>query len=155
MLHRKRISTPRRGATVVELAAVILIFCMLLFGILEYCLILYTYDVMQNAAREGARYAVINGEDASLVADTQTYVQSLMAGRDTANSNYACNVFLSNSSGASINTTNPVANATTAQFGQFICVQVSLTYKPITPALFLPSSAFTLQTQCFMASEAN
>lgn len=155
MLLPNRSARQRTGATVVEFAAVVSIFCMFLFGILEYTMFLYTYDVMQNAAREGTRYAVVNSEDANLVADTQTYVQSLMMGLNNTNTNYVCNVYLSNASGANINTTSPVANATTAQFGQPICVQISLTYKPLTPALFLPSSAFTMQTMCYMSSEAN
>lgn len=145
----------RQGTTVVELAAVVSIFCLILFGILEYTLFLYTYDVMQNAAREGARYAVVNGEDATLVSDTQAYVQSLMMGLDKTNTNYQCNVYLSNSSGVNINSTSPAANATTAQFGQFVCVQITLTYKPITPGLMAPTSSFTMQTLGYMTSEGN
>jgi Flp pilus assembly protein TadG len=155
MLLAKRSVRKRSGATVVEFAAVAIIFCFFLFGILEYSLFLYTYDVMQNAAREGTRYAVVNGEDGNLVADTQAYVQTLMMGLDKSNTNYSCNVYLSDVNGNNINSSNPVANATTAQFGQPICVQISLTYKPITPALFLPASSFTMQTMCYMSSEGN
>lgn len=155
MLLANQSATKRSGATVVEFAAVSTIFCFFLFGILEYTLFLYTYDVMQNAAREGARYAVVNSEDANLVADTQTYVQSLMMGLNNTNTNYVCNVYLSSNTGANVNSTTPVANATTATFGQPICVQITLTYKPLTPAFFLPSSAFTMQTMCYMTSEAN
>jgi Flp pilus assembly protein TadG len=155
MLLKKPSAAQRSGATVVEFAAVVSIFCMFLFGMLEYTLFLYTYDVMQNAAREGARYAVVDSEDANLVTDVQTYVETLMMGLDKSNTNYSCTVYLANSSGVSINTSNPVANATTAQFGQFIAVKVSLTYKPLTPAFFLPSSAFNVQTICYMSSEAN
>jgi Flp pilus assembly protein TadG len=155
MLLTQRSATKRSGATVVEFAAVCTIFCMMLFGILEYSLFLYTYDVMQNAAREGTRFAVVNSEDANLVADTQSYVQTLMMGLDKTNTNYSCNVYLSDVNGNNINSTNPVANATTAAFGQPICVQISLTYKPLTPALFFPASAFTMQTLCYMSSEGN
>jgi Flp pilus assembly protein TadG len=142
-------SDQRRGTTAVEMAAVCLIFFLFMFGILEYSLILYTYDVMQNAAREGARYAVVDGADTNLVTDVQAYVKTLMMGRDTANSNYSCSVYLSDSSG------NNIGSATSATFGQYIGVSISLTYTPITPGLFLPSSAFTLQTKCFMTSEGN
>jgi Flp pilus assembly protein TadG len=133
----------------VEFAAVALVFCMLLFGILEWALMLYTYDVLQNAAREGARFAVANGSDPNIVSDTQGYVQPLMMGLDTKMTGYACNVYLSDSKGNNLG--SPVA----ATFGQPICVQVTLTYTPITPALFLPANAFNFQTKCVMCSEGN
>jgi Flp pilus assembly protein TadG len=50
----------RRGVTTVEAALVLIVFCMLLFGVFEYCRFLYTLHVTNNAARDGARYAVVN-----------------------------------------------------------------------------------------------
>ena len=128
-----------------QMAAVISIFILLLFGILEYSLFLYTYDVMQNAAREGARYCVVDSNDPNQVTDTQNYVQTMMMGLDTKMKNYQCNVYLSDVNGNNIGS---VGNAT---FGQPICVQITLTYTPITPLLFLPASAFTMQTKCCMS----
>ena len=145
----------RSGTTIVEFAFIAIIFSMIFFGIMEYCLFLYTYDLMQNAAREGCRYAVVNSEDANLVADTQTYVQSLMGGLDQKMTNYSCSVYLADANGNNINSTSPVANPTTAQFGQNICVQVQLTYTPILPNFIMPSSAFNMSTKCCMGSEAN
>ena len=84
---------PRRsGATAVEFAAVSTVFILLLFGILEYCLIIYTQNVVENAAREGARYAIVNVTDTTVVTDTQTYVQTMMGGLDTKMKNYALGV---------------------------------------------------------------
>jgi Flp pilus assembly protein TadG len=56
-LHRP---TRRRGVTVVESAAVMSVFLLLLFGMFEYCRFLMVLHVTNNAAREGARYAVVN-----------------------------------------------------------------------------------------------
>ena len=50
----------RRGVTVVESAAVMSVFLLLLFGMFEYCRFLLVLHVTNNAAREGARYAVVN-----------------------------------------------------------------------------------------------
>jgi Flp pilus assembly protein TadG len=50
----------RRGVTVVESAAVMSVFLLLLFGMFEYCRFLMVLHVTNNAAREGARYAVVN-----------------------------------------------------------------------------------------------
>ncbi len=149
MMRATRNGNKRRGATTVEFAAVVSVFVLLMFGILEYAVFLYTYDVMQNAAREGARYCVCDSNDANQVANTQAYVQTMMMGLDKTNTNYACNVYLADTNG------NNIGSAPNAIFGQPICVQVSLTYKPISPLLFLPKTSFTMQTKCCMSAESN
>ena len=140
---------PRRsGATAVEFAAVATVFIMLLFGIMEYCLIIYTQNVVENAAREGARYAIVNVTDTTVVTDTQTYVLTVMGGLDTKMQNYKCNVYLADANG------NNIGAAGTAQFGQYVCVDVSVDYVPITPGL-LKLSTITVRSKSSMGSEAN
>lgn len=53
-------SRRRRGLTIVESALVMSVFLLLLFGMFEYCRFLMVLHVSNNAAREGARYAVVN-----------------------------------------------------------------------------------------------
>jgi TadE-like protein len=50
----------RRGATTVETAIVLSIVFLFIFGILEYCRFLFFLEMAENAAREGARYAICN-----------------------------------------------------------------------------------------------
>lgn len=57
---RLRRSRRRRGLTIVESALVMSVFLLLLFGMFEYCRFLLVLHVTNNAAREGARYAVVN-----------------------------------------------------------------------------------------------
>jgi Flp pilus assembly protein TadG len=57
---QSRRSRRRRGVTVVESALVMSVFLLLLFGAFEYCRFLLVLHVTNNAAREGARYAVVN-----------------------------------------------------------------------------------------------
>src|SRR5437016_7245916 len=52
--------TRRRGMTAPEAALVLSVFMMLLFGLFEYCRFLLVLHVTTNAARDGARYAVVN-----------------------------------------------------------------------------------------------
>ena len=59
MLLRRR-ANRRRGMTVVESTLVLSVFLMLLFGLFEYCRFLMVLHVTHNAARDGARYAVVN-----------------------------------------------------------------------------------------------
>ena len=55
--HRSR---RRRGLAVVESTLVMAVFLLLLFGMFEYCRFLMVLHVTNNAARDGARYAVVN-----------------------------------------------------------------------------------------------
>jgi len=63
--HVRRGRHVRRGMTLVESAMVLGIFLMLLFGIFEYCRFLMVMHLTNNAAREGARYASVNGDKPS------------------------------------------------------------------------------------------
>ena len=148
MLRARNPNTKRRGTSLVELAVGAVIFTMMMFGILEYCLIVYSTVVVENAAREGARYAVVNVSDATMVADTQAYVKTLMGGLDTKEAPYACNVYMADTSGTQTGV------ATGAKFGQYICVDVSVTYVPVTPGL-LYLKTFTIRSKSSMISEAN
>lgn len=50
-----------RGQALVEFAMVAPLFFMLLFGIVEVGRFIFYYEVLNNATREGARYAIVNG----------------------------------------------------------------------------------------------
>jgi Flp pilus assembly protein TadG len=139
---------PRRGATLVEFAVVSIIVFLMLFGIFEFCFIVYTYQVVENAAREGARYGVVNVTDSTMVADTEKVTDNFMCGLDKQMQNYSRSVYLADSTGKKI------GNATDAQFGQYVCVEVSVDYVPMTPGLgFLKT--MTIRSKSGMGSEAN
>lgn len=57
---------PRRkrsaGQALPEFALVAPLFFLLLFGIIEVGRFIFYYEILSNAAREGARYAIVNGE---------------------------------------------------------------------------------------------
>jgi len=139
----------RRGATAVETAAVVTVFLLFLFGIFEYCRMVYVQQVVINAAREGARYAIVNTNNASLIADTQAKVQSYMGGLDKTLQSYSCQVYAADSSG------NNVGSPLNVPFGQYICVQVQLTYSPIVPSLLFLNKTMIISSKCCMGSEAN
>lgn len=82
------------GQTLVETALSITVLLIVLFGVLETSLLVYTYHFISEAAREGTRYAVVRGSTfttdctapgyANCIAqggnntgDIATYVQSL------------------------------------------------------------------------------
>jgi Flp pilus assembly protein TadG len=63
MSPRSRAAGPqrRRGQALVEFAMVAPIFFLLLFGIIESGRFIFYYETLNNATREGARYAIVNG----------------------------------------------------------------------------------------------
>ena len=54
-------SSSRRGQALVEFALVAPMFFLLLFGIIEAGRFIFYYETLNNATREGARYAIVNG----------------------------------------------------------------------------------------------
>jgi Flp pilus assembly protein TadG len=60
-LHRKN----EKGTSMAEFAVVALIFLMIVFGIIEFGRLLYTHNALTDAARRGARYAVLRAQNAA------------------------------------------------------------------------------------------
>jgi Flp pilus assembly protein TadG len=59
----------RRGASAVEFAVVAPVFFLLIFGMIEYGRLIMVQQVLTNAAREGARRAVLPDTTADMVKD--------------------------------------------------------------------------------------
>jgi len=58
-MKTRTIIKDQNGATAVEFALILPLLVLLLFGIIEFGLILYNKQIITNAAREGARYGVV------------------------------------------------------------------------------------------------
>lgn len=65
----------RRGAVTVEMALVLPIFTMLVFGIIEFGRGFMIMQLVTNAAREGCRRGIIDGSTNS---DVTSYIQTFM-----------------------------------------------------------------------------
>lgn len=52
---------PRRGQALVEFALIAPVFFLILFAIVEAGRFMLYYETLNNATREGARYAIVNG----------------------------------------------------------------------------------------------
>src|SRR4051794_15503661 len=77
----------RSGRTAVEAAIVINVLVVLLMGVFEYGRLMMIRQLMDNAAREGARYAVVNTSSTSGVttAQIQSTVTGYLAGQTVNN----------------------------------------------------------------------
>jgi Flp pilus assembly protein TadG len=115
--------TARRGASAVEAAIVMNVFLLFLFAIMEFGHFVMTKQLMDNAARDGARLAAM-GQGTVTTAQVQALVtQELVNQMPT---NMAITVFQANTTtGANIGTW------TSAGLGQAIGVKITGQYKPM------------------------
>jgi len=56
----KKNRTGERGATMAEFAIIAVVFFMIIFAIIEFGRLFYTHNALTDAARRGARYAVLH-----------------------------------------------------------------------------------------------
>jgi Flp pilus assembly protein TadG len=138
----------RRGTSIPEAAIVIGLCLLILFGIYEYGRFLMMKTLLDNAAREASRFAVVHTADKT-TSDVQNRALNYLAGQGTQLQSLAVQVFESDSNG------NNIGNWTDAQFGQYIAVQINGTYRPVTPTLLFLPSTIPLQARSVMYSEAN
>ena len=92
MIHPAPRNRKRHGAAMVETAAVVSVFLLVLFGVLEYCRLLFIRQLVANAARDGARYATVNTMSPTVVEDTRARVIQLMGGMDGKVRNFTVQV---------------------------------------------------------------
>lgn len=144
----RRTTRPRRSAaTVVETAAVLSVFLVFILGVIEYGRFLMVRQLLDNAAREGARQAVVSTNTLT-TADVQNIVQGYLAGQMTPTPT------------VQVYKADPATGTNTgvwtdAAFGDAIAVQVTGTYKSMVPSFgFLPTS-LSLTATAMMRSEAN
>jgi Flp pilus assembly protein TadG len=53
----------QRGATLVEFSVAVTVFLLTMFAVLEFGRVLWTHNALMDAARKGARYAVLHKAD--------------------------------------------------------------------------------------------
>ena len=135
------ISPPRKnrrwGAAAVETALVMLPMVMFLCGVFEYGRLLMVWNIANNAAREGCRYALANNTTSTIVADTQTLVTTKMAGQTAAFTGFTITV-----SGTHLGASTAVTNLLP---GDMVSVSVTGKYKfmNIIPVVPMPSLTIT------------
>jgi Flp pilus assembly protein TadG len=70
-LRRRSTST---GQSLAEFALVLPIFLLLFFAVIDLGSAVFTFNSLTNAAREGARLAIVNQDSASIIARAETQV---------------------------------------------------------------------------------
>lgn len=54
-----------RGGNLLEFGLVMLVFCMFVFGVMDFGRAIYAYNFVNNAASRATRYAIVRGADSS------------------------------------------------------------------------------------------
>jgi Flp pilus assembly protein TadG len=124
----------RRGAATVETAVVMMLLLTCILGVFEYGRLLMDWNVLNNAAREGCRYALANNTSTTISTDVQTIVTNYMGGQTSSFSNFTVTV-----SGTHQGVATAVNNLSA---GDMITVTVSGTYSflNIVPIIKMPTS---------------
>ena len=120
------------GQELVEFALAALLFFTLIFGILEFCMIVWEYNMVSDLAQEGARWASVRASTSSIShassGDVQTYVRSRAVGM-------------------TVDATAVPAPSTLSP-GQTVSVHVQTTFAPLTS--LIPIGSLTLQSTAQM-----
>lgn len=150
---RPRRNARRTGTTLVEVALVISLFLLLVFGLCEYGRFIMTRQLITHAAREGARYAVVHTSDATTT-DVQDHVDAVLGGQGGQLQGYdkysSVTVFKSDPvTGSNLGAWN------SAKFGDDITVRIEGDYRPVIPVFLFMPELIRLRSECSMKSEAN
>ena len=146
MIIRRNLGSRRRGATAVETAMVLIPLMMMVLGIFEFSRMLMVWNLLNNAARTGVRYALANNTSPTIAADTKTQVTNRMAGQDTQ----AFSSFTVTVSGTHNGVSTPVNNLVA---GDLITVTVSGTYQFMNIIPFLNMGTMTITSAPTMVCE--
>ncbi len=145
----------RRGAAMVETALVLPIVLLFMFGIFEYGRYFMTMQLLNNAAREGARYAVTHLQPVTIgnttygnaTSDVTTIVTGMTTG--VTLNNQTINVYASDAQGNNLGAWN------NAIAGQSVTVQITGNFQFMTAAFLSLPGTISVDVKSAMDAEAN
>ena len=135
--HRQK---RRRGAATLELAFVAIPVFMVVFGIFEYGRLLMDWTVLNAAAREGCRYALVNNTNSTISTDVQTLVTARL-GKEAASFTKITVTVSGTHNGVSTTVPNLAA-------GDPITVSVSGPYHFMNVIPLIPMPPLTISSSC-------
>ena len=149
MLLRNRTDKKRKGAAIIEAALVLPLFLLLIMGIMEYGRFLMIRHVVDNAAREGARYAVVHTYD-KVTADVVDKVNTSLGSQAGTLTTKTVAVYEAHAT-----TGANVGDWKNAKFGGLIAVEINGDYHPVLAGFLFMPNTFHIKTIATMRSEAN
>jgi Flp pilus assembly protein TadG len=143
---RDRKRSNRRGAALVETAMVLSGFFIMVFGIFEESRMIMMRQLLENAAREGARLALVS-TNTKTTSGIQAAVNQYLTSASLQNLN--TQVYQVDSNG------NNVGSWNNTPFGGGVAVQIDADYHPMAPTLGLVPNTLHFQVKSIMRCEAN
>lgn len=131
-MRRPGFLADENGSMLLELVASIWMVMLVTFLIFEFCLTVYTYSVLGNAAREGIRYAIVHGTDSASCSGPSTGCGDTLGSNITAVVNSFAAVSFHDLSGMSVTPSWPDGASTPSSR-----VVITIAY-PYVPYLSLP-----------------
>jgi len=137
----------RRGAVIAEAAIVLPLCFVLMLSIFDFGRLVMMQQLLENAARSGARLAVTNTSTLA-TSDIQTCVTNCLAGQSLAS--MTIQVYQVNpSNGANLGAW------TSTPLGGYIAVEIDGNFAPVVPGLSLIPSSVPMTIKVMMLCEAN
>jgi len=135
------------GQALLEFAFASILFFMVLFGIVEFGLVIWQYNALADLSQEGARWASVHGADSSTPASTsavQDYVRSRAVTIATVT------VTTTSIDSAQACTTVDTAPST-LHAGDGVCVKVTIPFTRLTTLVSASPATLQSQSQMVMA----
>jgi len=129
--HAALLAAEQSGSALLEFSLSVWTLLLMAFLIFEFSMMVYTYSVLGDAAREGVRYAVVHGTDSSTCSGPSSGCSDASGSNVTAVVNGYAAVSFHNTSGMTITPSWPDGTSTPASR-----VLVTITY-PYIPYLNL------------------
>jgi Flp pilus assembly protein TadG len=150
-LRRSSARRPRsRGQSLVEFALVFPLFILLLAGMVDFGIGLFSYMTLVNATREGARLGATNCSVLACTEAVQSRVRAASSGLNPSPISVACTMAAGGGIACTKNTAIPPAAQNGVKNGDSITVTSSYTYRMIWPLTFGTQIPMT-STVTFMA----
>jgi Flp pilus assembly protein TadG len=161
MIMRRPENRRRHGATVVETALVLTTALLLLFGVYEYGRFLMMRQLVENAAREGARFAIAHTNDRT-TQDVENEVRYRLAGLDAQLDTLVIDItgiVLRDRTDPNTNITytrgTPLASWDQASPTDGVRVAVRGDFRPLLPSLLQMDARIPIDVRAVMFSEGN
>ena len=149
-MSRLRRGWDGRGQSLVEFALVIPLFLLLLIAVFDLGRAVFAYNTLTNAAREGARMAIVNQDSATIIAEAKTSTAIVELNDPSVRIGFY--VMADDGSPDFSDTCSPVA------VGCLAVVSFEADYRPITPLIsnivfgsgvkFTAQSVLSVEYQC-------
>ena len=116
------------GSVIIESVLSFMVTMLMVLGIIECCVMAYTFGVIEEAAREGVRYASMHGTDSSTCSGPSTGCADSSATNVSSDVTTYAKSFISSTSSMKVTVTYPDGTSTA---NSRVKVAVQYSYQPL------------------------